>query len=124
LWMYRAPDDSFRTYYSTGRLAQSGQMKAGTNQRTGTWQSYASDGERVTATGDYLNGLRQATRGIVRAKGIIRRAIHPEIDIPIANGTLGYVRGTRGLFQSFARDAEAKSAGHKQRADQRRARPA
>jgi antitoxin component YwqK of YwqJK toxin-antitoxin module len=58
LWMYRAPDDSFRTYYSTGRLAQSGQMKAGTNQRTGTWQSYASDGERVTATGDYLNDWR------------------------------------------------------------------
>lgn len=58
LWMYRAPDDAFQMYYATGKLARSGRMQSGKNLRTGDWQSFAADGERVTSDGAYLNDWR------------------------------------------------------------------
>lgn len=58
LWMHRGTDNSFRMFYETGRVARAGQMQPGNNQRTGNWQSFASDGKRVTSDGAYLNDWR------------------------------------------------------------------
>ena len=58
LWMYRADDHRFYMYYETGAVARTGQMQPGTNIRTGEWRTYASDGERVTSVGVYLENWR------------------------------------------------------------------
>jgi antitoxin component YwqK of YwqJK toxin-antitoxin module len=56
LWMYSAPDGEFRMYYESGTVAYTGQVENGL--RTGHWQTFASDGQRVTASGDYRQNWR------------------------------------------------------------------
>lgn len=58
LWVHRTADNRLNYYHSDGARARTGQLASGTTSREGVWRAYASDGERLTSVGAYLNNWR------------------------------------------------------------------
>ena len=59
LWNYTENNGIFRSYYSNGKIAESGELKDG--KREGIWRTYSADENSIACEGLYKNDRRDGT---------------------------------------------------------------
>jgi len=59
LWSYTENNGIFRSFYSSGKIAESGSLKDG--KREGIWKTFSDDENRITCEGLYKNDRRDGT---------------------------------------------------------------